>query len=776
MISKKSTPFKLHMDALRIHYKRSDDKEKRTFMLQAIGKLALIFLAATIVIGYLAMTAAKLYNPETVAGGVVYYGIKGFAGLAIVFSLAMWAGASIILFAFETKNPKEMNGKVGIDEATEQIVDNLSDKVMSKEEIKQVYQVDDISNVKSTIVGMLDKYGTQAIGFKPATSGGTGNQNLIVVGSPGTGKSYGPVRTNILQAMERGDSIVATDPAGELYQTMCEALTKRGYDVKVLNLKEPRYSDCWNFLNEVIDKETGRLSGTKLSDFTNIYIRNSSSNSDPFWIQGSVNLLRALIGYTSYQRESEILTQYKELYLTVSNNSFEAKMFVDQNMIGMCSFKMCEDKIKEAAQANGYSLEEIEEQIQTIKDSAPPFTITEVYNNILNWEDIIEGFDSIDLTHPAKQAFIFYNRGSDTVKQSQITGLSMALQLYSDTELRNVLSFDGIDLSQINKKKCAYFVMMQNDSTSLRPITSLFFSFFFKDAKENWDQAEKVSMFNGEENPCLDVYALLDEFFSIGVIGGDPDAFAQTVSVNRKYHIMINIFVQDLVQIKTLYNEDNRATILNCCDNLLYLGCNDIETTKYISEFIGGKALFRSESHKESTSIFGSLSDTPEVNVSSSYRALWEPDDLRKLRNQVLFVQRGRKPLLCNPFGWKLHPAAINGETTLTNIYASIKPIDERVAEIKANMKIKNGKEIANDTKSLKSSYSKNMAKSGAVKVEQTSLKEVSETYDEIDKIMQERKEKRAQGKAKVNKGVETKDTKNKQAENKPKKVSSLLG
>lgn len=749
MISKKSTPFNLHMDALKRHYRQCDDKGKRTFVLQVIGKLFATFFLSVIVIGYSTKWFATMYNPETATGGIVYYGLTGGAGLSLICSILFWAAFSFLLFASETKRPKELTDKMGRDNATEKIVDNLDDKVMSKEEVKQFYQVDDISNIKTTIIGMFDKYGAEAIGFKPAKNGGTGNQNLIVVGSPGTGKSYGPVRTNILQAMERGDSIIATDPAGELYQTMCEALKKRGYDVKVLNLKEPRYSDCWNFLNEVIDKETGRLSGTKLSEFTNIYIRNSSANSDPFWIQGSVNLLRALIGYTSYQRESNILTHYKELYLTVSRNSEAAKVFAEQNMIGMCSFKMCEEKIKEAAVKNGFSLEEIEDQIQTIRDSAPAFTITEVYNNILNWEDIIDKFETIDLSHPAKQAFIFYNRGSDTVKQSQITGLSMALQLYSDSDLRNVLSYDGIDLSQINKKKCAYFVMMQNDSTSLRPITSLFFSFFFKEAKENWDQAEKISMAKGEKNPCLDVYALLDEFFSIGVIGGDPDAFAQTISVNRKYHIMINIFVQDLVQIKTLYNEDNRATILNCCDNLLYIGCNDLETTKYISDFIGGKALFRSESHKESTSIFGPLTDGAEVNVSSSYRALWEPDELRKLSNQVLFAQRGKKPLICNPFGWVLHPAAINGETTLTNIYESIKPIDERVAEIKANMKIKKGQEIANNTKSLKSSYSKNMVKSGNVKVEQTSLDDIAGTYDEIDETMQARKEKRVQNKTK---------------------------
>ena len=743
MVNKKNTPWNLHMDALKRYYRKCDDKEKRIFVLEVIGKILAIFLLATIIIGYMAKWFAKMYSPSTATHGIIYYGITGGGGVAFFGSLIFCFAVAFLIFANEAKHPRELTDKAGRDDATEKVVDNLDDKVMSKEEAKKVYQVDDISRVKTTIIGMFDDYGTEAIGFKPRTNGGTGNQNLIVVGSPGTGKSFGAVRTNILQAMERGDSIIATDPAGELYQTMAKALIKRGYDVKVLNLKEPKFSDCWNFLNEVIDEETGRLSGTRLSDFTDIYIRNSSSNSDPFWVQGSVNLLRALIGFTSYQRESEILLQYRELYLKVSNNSIEAKQFVDQKMIGMCSFKMCEEKIKEAAIANGYSLEEIEEQIQTIKDSAPPFTITEVYNNILNFEDIIDKFDAIDLSHPAKQAFIFYNRSSDTVKQSQLTGLSMALQLYSDEDLRNVLSYDGIDLRQINKKKCAYFVMMQNDSTSLRPITSLFFSFFFKEAKENWDQAEKISMFNGEKNPCLDVYALLDEFFSIGVIGGDPDSFAQTISVNRKYHIMINIFVQDLVQIKTLYNEDNRATILNCCDNLLYIGCNDLETTKYISDFIGGKALFRTESHKESTSVFGPLTDGAEVNVGTRYSALWEPDELRKFSNQVLFVQRGHKPLICKPFGWILHPAAVNGETELTNIYETIKPIGDRVAETKANMKIKSGKDVSDNTKSLKSSYSKNMIKSGNVKVEQTSLEDISDTYEQLNKAMQERKDKR---------------------------------
>lgn len=678
---KRKTPFKLHFEALRRWYSHCNDSQKKTFILQAVLKIAILFFVSTLVTGSLCKWTATAFTAGNAPKGIIYYAFSN--GLAFTFTILFAAAVIFLALSLEAKNPKQEKEKQGIEDATEKVVDNLDDKVMTKEEAKRVYQVGDINKTKSTVIGMFDKYGTQTISMKQAKDGSTGNQNLLVIGSPGTGKSYVFARTNIIQAARRGDSIVITDPAGELYRDQYVFLKKNGYDVWILNTSEPSFSDFWNCLDEVINDETERLDGTKLNEFADIYINNSGETNN-YWAECSFNLLRVAIGYIFYQKESIILAGYQNLFDEISDNSLEEK-YIREEMKEMVSFVWCKEQIREVAKKHGKDLKEIEEKIKKINDEAPAHSMKDVYDVLLNYKKMDEEehvFENIGLWHPLAEAYILYKDSNSSVKDQVINNVRLRFKLFTDKNLKNMVSYDGINLKKVNKEKTAIFVCMSDKTSVATPIISLFFSFLFKEVQDNWDKADKFAMVEGTKNDCLDTYVLLDEFFSLGVIGGDPKQFAKTLSVNRKRHISINVIIQNLSQIETLYNKDNKATIINCCDHIMFLGTNDLETAKFVSEFIGGKALYRNESHKESTSLFGTLSDGLEVNVSSRSELLWAPDELRKFKNKILFAKRGEKPIVCEPFPWTLHPANINGEIIKTNIYKNMEPIDKRVKDM----------------------------------------------------------------------------------------------
>lgn len=700
--------------------KKSSEERKKVWFAIAIY-LALDLFISAMLSGYFIRLFAHFYDLNASLKGYFYYAFANPIGrlLTFIFFIAILLVPIAYIFKRNLANTGiryDPERKIWISQSGEKGTADF----MSYERAQEVYKISDILDTNEIVYGQVGNDATRTVSYKPKTVGGSGNKNLLLIGSPGTGKSFCFVRTNIVQAMLRGDSIIATDPSGELYQDLGSLLRKNDYNVQVLNLAEPRYSDFWDCMTEVIDPETGRLDGTRLNDFTDIYVKNSGSSGDgggKFWADCSTNLLRAVIGYSSWQREIEIINQYIALYKKVSKDLPDMNER-DRNLGKMdpndrlCPFTWCEKIILETAKKTGFDEEEIKKTIEEIKENAPDFTIREVYNNLMSFREIEGEISDIPFYHPAKQAHIIYSDASDTVKASAINGTRLSMQIFSDEKLMAALSHKGIEIANINMKKCAYFVIMSDKSKATTPIASLFFSFFFKDAQDNWDKWQKISDEKGIKNPCKDTFVMLDEFFSIGVIGGDPTSFATTMSVNRKRHLAINIAIQSISQLPALYGPDNAEAIQTCCDYLLFLGCNDVKTAQLISTFFAGKTTVVSERHTESSNVIGTLGDDANVNVSSSGRGVLEIDEVRRWKDKVFLVLRGENPFDIQTFPWTSHPCFVNGETKKESIYSTMIPIEKRAEELDAIAeKKKNYKETMNTTKSVQSKFSSSKKK-----------------------------------------------------------------
>lgn len=118
------------------------------------------------------------------------------------------------------------------------------------------------------------------------------NKHVCVLGASGSMKSRAYVRNTIFQCIRRGESLIITDPKGEMYEDMAELLKSEGYKVQVFNLKDQIYSDSWACLEEVGTDEV------MAQVFCSVIIQNTSNGKgDHFWDNAEMNLLKALVLY-----------------------------------------------------------------------------------------------------------------------------------------------------------------------------------------------------------------------------------------------------------------------------------------------------------------------------------------------------------------------------------------------------------------------------------------------------------------------------------------------
>ncbi len=157
---------------------------------------------------------------------------------------------------------------------------------LSEKELKNVFTLDTPDKVEGIIVG---EHNGKVVAVPKDTNL---NRHVAVFGASGTMKSRAIIRNALFQALRQGESVVVTDPKGEMYEDTAELYRQNGYEVKVYNLVDPTHSDSWNCMSD--------LHGDTLlaQVLTNVIIGNTSSGkSDHFWDNGEGNLLKALILY-----------------------------------------------------------------------------------------------------------------------------------------------------------------------------------------------------------------------------------------------------------------------------------------------------------------------------------------------------------------------------------------------------------------------------------------------------------------------------------------------
>ncbi len=182
---------------------------------------------------------------------------------------------------------------------------------MTKKEIKDNLEISEAEEAQGVILGARE-------GKTVCVPRDTKlNRHIAVFGASGTMKSRAVIRNALFQALKQNESVVITDPKGELYADTAELYRENGYDVKVFNLVNPEHSDSWNCMSD--------LGGDTLMAqvLTNVIIGNTSSGKgDRFWDNGEANLLKALVLYIDQDRtRAADLKHLPAVYQMLTRNS-----------------------------------------------------------------------------------------------------------------------------------------------------------------------------------------------------------------------------------------------------------------------------------------------------------------------------------------------------------------------------------------------------------------------------------------------------------------------
>ena len=201
-------------------------------------------------------------------------------------------------------------------------------------------------------------------------------------------------------------------------------------------------------------------------------------------------------------------------------------------------------------------------------------------------EDYISPLDMLfnrleekDANHIALKYYRNYKSGAaKTLKSIQITLLAR-LEKFNLESLASITKTDDLDLSSIGEKKTALFALIPDNDTSFNFLVSILYTQLFQQLFYLADNKYNGSL-------PIHVHFIMDEFNNVSL----PDDFEKILSVMRSRNLSVSIILQNLSQLKALF-EKQWESIVGNCDTFLYLGGNEQSTHKYVSELLGKETI-----------------------------------------------------------------------------------------------------------------------------------------------------------------------------------------
>ncbi|MGE5474799.1 MAG: VirD4-like conjugal transfer protein, CD1115 family [Ignavibacteriales bacterium] len=262
-----------------------------------------------------------------------------------------------------------------------------------------------------------------------------------------------------------------------------------------------------------------------------------------------------------------------------------------------------------------------------------------------NEDKLDELFLKLTEDNPALKAYkVFCLSGDPRTRGNIMIGLGIRLQVLQNQAIARLTSVDTMNLIEVGIKKTAVYVITSDTHRTFDFISSMLFSQMFQVL---YSQADTY----GGKLP-IPVICLFDEFSNIGRI---PD-FSTKVASMRSRGISVSIAVQSLAQLKFGYIKE-WSDIIGNCDTLLFLGSQDIETAKYISERIG-KATVTNKSKALSVNLRDGSRNSKSENEGKTARFLVTPDEVTRLEpdKSIIFMQ-GLYPVKTQKYRFEKHKA-----------------------------------------------------------------------------------------------------------------------
>ena len=427
------------------------------------------------------------------------------------------------------------------------------------------------------------------------------NKNVLVIGGSGSGKTRFWLKPNLMQMHS---SYVVTDPKGTIL-VECGKMLQRGapklgkdgkpmkdkhgkviyepYRIKVLNTINFKKSMHYNpFAYIHSEKDILKLVTTLIAN-----TKGEGKAGDDFWVKAETLLYCALIGYIHYEAPVE-----------------------EQNFSTLIEF------------INAMEVREDDEEFK-------------------NPVDLM--FDALEAEKPnhfAVRQYKKYKLAAGKTAKSILISCGARLAPFDIAELRELMSYDEMELDTIGDRKTALFVIISDTDDTFNFVVAIMYSQLFNLL---CDKADDV--YNGRLP--VHVRCLLDEFANIGQI----PKFDKLIATIRSREISASIILQSQSQLKTIY-KDAADTITGNCDCTLFLGGKEKSTLKEISEVLGKETidLYNTSETRSNNNSYG-------LNYQKTGKELMSQDEIAVMDGAKCIMQlRGVRPFLSNKYDITKHP------------------------------------------------------------------------------------------------------------------------
>lgn len=312
-----------------------------------------------------------------------------------------------------------------------------------------------------------------------------------------------------------------------------------------------------------------------------------ASSNDPFWERAETALLEALILYLIFEAPPE-----------------------EQN------FPMVMEMINAA---------EVREE-------------DEGYESVL--DELFSRLEFRDPDHLAVKQYHIFKLAAGKTAKSILISLGVRLEKFNLPQIASVVMHDELDLPSLGEKKVALFAVIPDNDSSLNYIIGMMYTQLFQELYYSADFIHHGSL-------PVHVHCVMDEFANVAL----PDEFDKLLATMRSREISVSIIIQNIAQLKALF-EKQWESILGNCDVFLYLGGNEDSTHELVSKKLG-KETIDLNTYGQSKGRNGNYS----TNWQLSGRELMTPDEVRMLDNRfaLLFI-RGERAVQDEKYDILQHP------------------------------------------------------------------------------------------------------------------------
>lgn len=408
------------------------------------------------------------------------------------------------------------------------------------------------------------------------------NKNVIVIGGSGSGKTRFYVKPNLMQMTDHV-SYVVTDPKGTIIVECGKMLVNGGYRIKVLNtinFKKSMHYNPFHYIRS--EKDILKLVNTIIANTKG----EGEKSTEDFWVKAERLLYSALIGYIWYEAPEE-----------------------EQNFSTLLEF------------INASETREEDEEFKNAVD------------------ELFEELEAENPEHFAVRQYRKYKLAAGKTAKSILISCGARLAPFDIQELREIMSYDEMELDMIGDQKTAMFVIISDTDDTFNFVVAIMYTQLFNLLCDKADDE------HGGRLP-YHVRLLLDEFSNIGQI----PKFDKLIATIRSREISASIILQSQSQLKTIY-KDAAETITGNCDTVLFLGGKESSTLKEISETLGKETIdFYNTSDTRGTS------QSYGLNYQKTGKELMSRDELAVMDgNKCILQLRGVRPFLSNKYDITKH-------------------------------------------------------------------------------------------------------------------------